>query len=116
MTEPRLPAGGVAVHCERVEVDLGDTEIVRRVSLDISAGTFVGLVGPNGSGKTTLLRAIYRSLCPRAGFITVDEADVWKLAPNDAAKRTTGPRRIPLKDSTTRSSSWPGGDGPNTAP
>jgi ABC transporter len=86
----RRPAkGGVAVRCERVEVELGHAEIVKRVSLDIPAGTFVGLVGPNGSGKTTLLRAIYRSLRPRVGLITVDGDNVWKLTPNEAAKRTS---------------------------
>lgn len=86
MTAPAEP--GVAVGCQHVEVELGHAEIVKRVSLDIPAAAFVGLVGPNGSGKTTLLRAIYRSLRPRAGLITVGGDDVWKLAPNDAAKRT----------------------------
>jgi len=41
----------VAVRCERVEVELGHAEIVKRVSLDIPAGAFVGLVGPTGQAK-----------------------------------------------------------------
>jgi ATP-binding cassette subfamily B protein len=42
------------------------------VSLQIQAGTLVGLAGPNGSGKTTLADLLLGVLVPDAGTIHVD--------------------------------------------
>ena len=42
---------------------------LRDVSLDITAGTTVGLVGPNGSGKSTLLKTIGGILQPTTGTV-----------------------------------------------
>ena len=42
---------------------------LRDVSLDVSAGTTVGLVGPNGSGKSTLLKTIGGILQPTTGTV-----------------------------------------------
>ncbi len=39
------------------------------VSLRLSAGEVVGLIGPNGSGKTTLLRLLTRQLAPESGSV-----------------------------------------------
>ena len=45
----------------------GDSHILRGVSLELSAGTALGLLGRNGMGKTTLIRSLM-GLCvwPRA--------------------------------------------------
>lgn len=42
---------------------------LRDVSLDIHAGTTVGLIGPNGSGKSTLLKTIGGILQPTSGQV-----------------------------------------------
>jgi ABC-2 type transport system ATP-binding protein len=42
---------------------------LRNVSLDISAGSTVGLIGPNGSGKSTLLKTIGGILQPTSGTV-----------------------------------------------
>ena len=49
---------------------------VRDVSLSLTAGEFLGLVGPNGSGKTTLLRLMLGLLEPDSGTIRLFGRDV----------------------------------------
>lgn len=66
----------------------GRSEILRGVGLDVDQGTFAGLIGPNGSGKSSFLRTIYRVIRPHAGFITLDDDDVWKMSERRAAQRT----------------------------
>ena len=49
----------------------GLKEIVSKVSLDISAGEVVGLVGLNGAGKTTLLRLLLGLINADSGFAEI---------------------------------------------
>ena len=52
-------------------VGYGGEPVVRGVSLEVSHGEFVAVLGASGSGKTTLLRAIAGYLRPTSGSITV---------------------------------------------
>ena len=45
---------------------------VQDLSLDVAAGTTMGLIGPNGSGKTTLLRLIATLAKPDRGSIDIN--------------------------------------------
>ncbi|MFI5958912.1 ABC transporter ATP-binding protein [Cryptosporangium sp. NPDC051539] len=51
-------------------VRYGAVVAVDDVSLDITAGTLVGLIGPNGAGKTTLIDAVC-GFCPSRGRVTL---------------------------------------------
>ena len=75
------------LRAQHISVDLSGTRIIAEVSVAISSGQFVGLVGPNGSGKTTLLRALHRTLRPATGAILIDTDDLWRLDPREAARR-----------------------------
>ena len=46
------------VNAERVSVQYGTRLVLDEVSLGVSAGDVIGVVGRNGSGKTTLLRVL----------------------------------------------------------
>jgi len=49
---------------------------VRDLTLSVSSGEVVALVGANGAGKTTLLRAIAGSHQPTSGTISLDGVDI----------------------------------------
>lgn len=53
----------------------GDTRALDGVTLEVSAGRVLILLGPNGSGKTTALKLISTMLLPDAGRVMVSGAD-----------------------------------------
>ncbi|MGQ7787582.1 ABC transporter ATP-binding protein [Nesterenkonia sp. K-15-9-6] len=54
----------------------GDTEAIRDLTFDATAGEIVCIVGPSGAGKTTLLRCISGLLAPTSGTVTLEGHDV----------------------------------------
>ncbi len=65
----------------------GGLVAVNDVSLAVSAGEVLGLIGPNGSGKTTLLNLIAGSLRADAGTIRMDGEDVTRLPNHKRVRR-----------------------------
>jgi tungstate transport system ATP-binding protein len=57
------------IRFEGVDVSVGSTVILRKLSLTLAAGAPTVLIGPNGSGKTTLLRAAMGLVPPACGRI-----------------------------------------------
>ena len=57
-TMPDRNGHAVALDVEGVGVRLGGQEILRDVTLEVTAGSWVCAIGPNGAGKTTLLHAV----------------------------------------------------------
>lgn len=79
VTAARLRATGLCV-------DLGGRRIVEDVSMDVAAGTVVGIVGPNGCGKSTLLRTLGGILRPASGAVSIDGADIATLGTRRLAR------------------------------
>jgi iron complex transport system ATP-binding protein len=61
--------------------------VLKGVSLSVSAGEVVGLVGPNGSGKTTFIRAVTGALKPLGGRITLGGEALESLSARERARR-----------------------------
>ena len=59
-----------------VDVKIQATPILRSLSLEVSAGEMVNLVGRNGAGKTTTLRTIMGMTVPERGVIRFEGADI----------------------------------------
>jgi ABC-type multidrug transport system ATPase subunit len=56
----------------------GNVEALRGVSLDVSPGEILGLIGPDGAGKTTLFRILTTLILPDEGSASVCGLDVVK--------------------------------------
>ena len=57
----------------------GKPQVLKNVTLDIPAGTFVGVVGQSGSGKSTLMKLLPRLYSPETGRILIDGYDIDKV-------------------------------------
>ena len=55
-------------------------EAVRGISLEVSAGKFLAVIGRSGSGKTTLLSMIGGLSRPSQGKVVLDGIDLWTLS------------------------------------
>lgn len=64
--------------------------VIRDVSLEVTRGEAVALLGPNGSGKTTCFYAIAGLLSPEAGIVSIDGRDVTLLPMYRRAKLGIG--------------------------
>jgi branched-chain amino acid transport system ATP-binding protein len=64
---------------KNLELCYGDAPALAGVSLDVSAGEIVAIVGANGAGKTSLIRAIAGIEKPRAGKIVFAGRDITGL-------------------------------------
>jgi branched-chain amino acid transport system ATP-binding protein len=69
---PMLRVRGLAVA-------YGQAQALDGVSLDVSAGQIVTLVGANGAGKTSLIRTIGGVIAPRAGSIAFQGREIAGL-------------------------------------
>ena len=63
----------------------GDLSIVRDVSLTLSRGDAIAIMGPSGSGKSTLLYMLGALEPPSAGIVTLDGQNPFSLRDREQA-------------------------------
>ncbi|MDP3135760.1 MAG: ABC transporter ATP-binding protein [Burkholderiaceae bacterium] len=68
----------------------GDAHVLRGVSLELAAGTALGLLGRNGMGKTTLIRTLMGFVPAMSGRLAWGGRDVTGLAPERMARLGLG--------------------------
>ena len=80
---PALPEGSGAVRFDHVTLQYEGANVpaLHDVSLEVSAGRTVALVGATGSGKTTLVQLLPRLYDPVTGAVFVDGVDVRSVEP-----------------------------------
>ena len=54
----------------------GRLQVLNDVTLTLSKGQSIALIGPNGSGKTTLIKSLLSMVVPDSGTIRFDGADI----------------------------------------
>ncbi|RLB51317.1 MAG: ABC transporter ATP-binding protein, partial [Deltaproteobacteria bacterium] len=82
----RLVADAVTGHITFTHVSFtppgAAAPVIDDVSLDIPAGSVVGICGPSGSGKSSLLRLLLRLDDPERGSIELDGEDLTRVEPD----------------------------------
>jgi len=64
-----------------LESGYGSLKVLRHISIHVSAGEIVTIIGANGAGKTTLLKTIAGLIRSRAGEILFEKQDITRLSP-----------------------------------
>lgn len=61
--------------------------MLKEINVEITKGSFAGIIGPNGSGKTTLFKTITKELKPTAGKIYIQGTDTSTLSAKQMAQQ-----------------------------
>ena len=64
-----------------IDVSFTGVQALQDVSIEISRGEIVGLIGPNGSGKTTYLNVLSGFVKPSSGNVRLEENEVTGWSP-----------------------------------
>ncbi|WCN83671.1 ABC transporter ATP-binding protein [Micromonospora sp. LH3U1] len=75
---------------ENLSAFYGEAQVLREVSLQVSAGEVVTLVGRNGAGKSTLLRCVMGLHPGQRGTVELDGRDIAKLPAHKRARLGLG--------------------------
>lgn len=73
---------------KNLKASIGDTEILRGLSLSVNAGEVHAIMGPNGSGKSTLAQVIagHKDYTVTAGSVQFLGKDLLELEPEERAR------------------------------
>jgi Fe-S cluster assembly ATP-binding protein len=71
---------------KNLRAKIGDTEILRGVSLELEAGQVDAVMGPNGSGKSTLAQVLAgRETYDVTGQVLYEGQDLLAMLPEERA-------------------------------
>src|SRR5437868_1339823 len=92
VTEAAAPHGETAIRVRQLRyLPPGATRrALDGVSLDLSPGEFVAVLGHNGSGKSTLARHLAGLITPQSGRVTVDGMSTADPRAAPAIRRLVG--------------------------
>jgi branched-chain amino acid transport system ATP-binding protein len=75
---------------EDIHTYYGDSYVLQGITLEVSKGTVVALLGRNGVGKTTLVRSIVGFTPPRRGQILFNGRAITRMAPHKIIRMRLG--------------------------
>ncbi|MET8361150.1 ABC transporter ATP-binding protein [Micromonospora sp. NPDC005171] len=75
---------------ENLSAFYGEAQVLRDVSLEVSVGEVVTLVGRNGAGKSTLLRCVMGLHPGQRGTVELDGRDITRLPAHKRARLGLG--------------------------
>ncbi len=70
-----------------ISVSYGDREVLRDVSMTLSSGEIIALLGANGAGKSTLVRALNGTVPVTRGEILIDGRPIAEMSRREIARK-----------------------------
>jgi len=87
-----LPVGPLALNLDSVTFTYDDedvpTAVIDDLTIEVAAGTSIGVLGRTGSGKTTLARLLLRLVDPTAGAVRLGGVDLRDVSLQNLRSRT----------------------------
>lgn len=77
--------GETVLQVHSVTKAFGGVQALRGLSLEVTKGEILGVIGPNGSGKTTLINVVTGFVKPDAGAVIFRGRPITHLAPHRIA-------------------------------
>ena len=74
------------LHIDNINVYYGAIHALKGISVDVTEGEIVTLIGANGAGKSTILRTISGLLRPKSGTILFEGKNLAVMAAQDIVK------------------------------
>lgn len=75
------PERSLGIRLRGVTKAFGADVALRRVDLDVPAGSYVAVMGANGAGKTTLLKIVAGLAVPTKGSVTIAGVEMRRAGP-----------------------------------
>jgi len=75
---------------DRINAFYGDSHVLHDVSLELSPGRLLALLGRNGAGKSTCMHAVVGFLPPRSGRIRIGERELQGATPEAVCRQGVG--------------------------
>jgi len=79
-------SAGQVVELRHVDLNFGDKQVLRDVSLAVDQRERLVIIGQSGAGKTTILRLILGILQPSSGAVFFQRQNISDLSPRDLAQ------------------------------
>lgn len=89
---PSTNASKPTIEVAELSKSYGQNVVLDGVSMDVSRGEIVVVIGASGSGKTTLLRCLIGLVEPDSGTITIDGETVYRSGEGERADRSKAQR------------------------
>ena len=67
----------IAVSTKGLNVTIGQKTILTDLELDVTSGSFHGIIGSNGAGKTTLFNTLLGFIQPTSGVVRLLDINPW---------------------------------------